>query len=164
MVDNNKHLIKKLDCIDKNILNQLQKNGRISNVELSKQIGLSPTPCLERVRRLERQSFILGYTAKLNPHYLNASLLVFIEITLNRNIPNIFKTFNSRIQKLDEIQECYLISGKFDYLLKTRVSDISAYNQLLTKTLLQLPGINNTLTYIVIEEVKQNNTLLLKEL
>lgn len=84
MVDSKKRPGKDLDRIDRNILNELQKDGRISNVELSKRVGLSPTPCLERVRRLERQGFIQGYTALLNPHYLDASLLVFVEITLNR--------------------------------------------------------------------------------
>ena len=81
MVDSKKRPGKDLDRIDRNILNELQKDGRISNVELSKRVGLSPTPCLERVRRLERQGFIQGYTALLNPHYLDASLLVFVEIT-----------------------------------------------------------------------------------
>ncbi len=84
MADNYKKPSKELDRIDRNILNELQKDGRISNVELSKRVGLSPTPCLERVRRLERQGYITGYTALLNPQYLDASLLVFVEITLNR--------------------------------------------------------------------------------
>ena len=91
MVDSKKRPGKDLDRIDRNILNELQKDGRISNVELSKRVGLSPTPCLERVRRLERQGFIQGYTALLNPHYLDASLLVFVEITLNRGAPDVFE-------------------------------------------------------------------------
>lgn len=92
MVDNKKRPGKDLDRIDRNILNELQKDGRISNVELSKRVGLSPTPCLERVRRLERQGFINGYTALLNPHYLDASLLVFVEITLNRGAPDVLNS------------------------------------------------------------------------
>ena len=95
MVDSKKRPGKDLDRIDRNILNELQKDGRISNVELSKRVGLSPTPCLERVRRLERQGFIQGYTALLNPHYLDASLLVFVEITLNRGAPDVFEQFNT---------------------------------------------------------------------
>ena len=89
MVDSKKRPGKDLDRIDRNILNELQKDGRISNVELSKRVGLSPTPCLERVRRLERQGFIQGYTALLNPHYLDASLLVFVahRMCLNNSIP-----------------------------------------------------------------------------
>ena len=82
-----------------------------------------PTPCLERVRRLERQGFIQGY-ALLNPHYLDASLLVFVEITLNRGAPMCLQ-FNAAVQKLEEIQECHLVSGDFDYLLKTRTGYVS---------------------------------------
>ena len=84
--------------------------------------------------------FIHGYTALLNPHYLDASLLVFVEITLNRGAPDVFEQFNSAVQKLEEIQECHLVSGDFDYLLKTRVPDMSAYRKLLGETLLRLPG------------------------
>lgn len=160
--DSKKRPGKDLDRIDRNILNELQKDGRISNVELSKRVGLSPTPCLERVRRLERQGFIQGYTALLNPHYLDASLLVFVEITLNRGAPDVFEQFNTAVQKLEEIQECHLVSGDFDYLLKTRVPDMSAYRKLLGETLLRLPGVNDTRTYVVMEEVKQSNRLVIK--
>ncbi|BAH83178.1 leucine-responsive transcriptional regulator Lrp [Candidatus Ishikawella capsulata] len=162
MLNTKKRLGKNIDRIDKNILNELQKNGRISNLELAKRVGLSPTPCLERVRRLEQKGFILGYTAQLNPHYLDASLLVFVEITLNRREPDIFEQFNLAVQNLDETQECYLVSGDFDYLLKTRVADMSAYRQLLGDMLLRLPGINNTRTYVVMEEVKQSNRVVIK--
>ena len=117
---------------------------------------------LERVRRLERQGVIQGYTALLNPHYLDASLLVFVEITLNRGAPDVFEQFNSAVQKLEEIQECHLVSGDFDYLLKTRVPDMSAYRKLLGETLLRLPGVNDTRTYVVMEEVKQSNRLVIK--
>ncbi len=162
MADNYKKPSKELDRIDRNILNELQKDGRISNVELSKRVGLSPTPCLERVRRLERQGYITGYTALLNPQFLDASLLVFVEITLNRGAPDVFEQFNAAVQKLDDIQECHLVSGDFDYLLKTRVSDMGAYRRLLGDTLLRLPGVNDTRTYVVMEEVKQTNQLVIK--
>ncbi|HAS4357488.1 TPA: leucine-responsive transcriptional regulator Lrp [Vibrio cholerae] len=162
MVDSYKKPSKDLDRIDRNILNELQKDGRILNVELSKRVGLSPTPCLERVRRLERQGFITGYTALLNPQYLDASLLVFVEIALNRGAPDVFEQFNAAVQKLDDIQECHLVSGDFDYLLKTRVSDMGAYRRLLGDTLLRLPGVNDTRTYVVMEEVKQTNQLVIK--
>ncbi|MGN5073633.1 leucine-responsive transcriptional regulator Lrp [Aeromonas veronii] len=154
-----KSRLKDLDRIDRNILNELQKDGRISNVELSKRVGLSPTPCLERVRRLERQGYIEGYAAILNPHYLDASLLVFVEITLNRGAPDVFE--HKAVQVLEEIQECHLVSGDFDYLLKTRVSDMSAYRRLLGETLLRLPGVNDTRTYVVMEEVKQSSRLVI---
>ncbi|MDA9556024.1 leucine-responsive transcriptional regulator Lrp [Vibrio sp.] len=153
---------KDLDKIDRNILNELQKDGRVSNVELSKRVGLSPTPCLERVRRLERQGYITGYTALLNPQLLGASLLVFVEITLNRGASDVFEQFNTAVQELDDIQECHLVSGDFDYLLKTRVSDMSAYRRLLGDTLLSLPGVSDTRTYVVMEEVKQSSHIAVK--
>ncbi len=98
----------------------------------------------------------------LTPHYLDASLLVFVEITLNRGAPDVFEQFNTAVQKLEEIQECHLVSGDFDYLLKTRVPDMSAYRKLLGETLLRLPGVNDTRTYVVMEEVKQSNRLVIK--
>ncbi|ATF10529.1 leucine-responsive transcriptional regulator Lrp [Candidatus Enterovibrio altilux] len=162
MVFIKKKVSKELDRIDKNILNELQKYGRVSNVELSKRVGLSPTPCLERVRRLERQGYISGYTALLNPQFLDASLLVFVEITLNRGAPDVFEQFNKAVQQLGNIQECHLVSGDFDYLLKTRASDMSAYRKLLGDTLLRLPGVHDTRTYVVMEEVKQTNHLVIK--
>ena len=158
-----KNRVRELDRIDRNILSELQKDGRISNVELSKRVGLSPTPCLERVRRLERQGYIEGYTAILNPHYLDASLLVFVEITLNRGSSDVFELFNKAVSLLEEIQECHLVSGHFDYLLKTRVADMSAYRRLLGETLLRLPGVSDTRTYVVMEEVKQSNRLVIAQ-
>lgn len=157
-----KKLSKALDAIDIKILNELQRNGKISNIDLSKKVGLSPTPCLERVKRLEKQGVIMGYRALLNPELLDSPLLVIVEITLVRGKPDVFEEFNAAVQQLDEIQECHLVSGDFDYLLKTRVADMAAYRKLLGTTLLRLPGVNDTRTYVVMEEVKQTNFLQLK--
>ncbi|MFT6986677.1 MAG: Lrp/AsnC family leucine-responsive transcriptional regulator [Psychromonas sp.] len=148
-----------LDRIDRNILRELQKNGRISNVELSQKIGLSPTPCLERVKRLEKQAVIKSYTALLDPQHLNASLLVYIELTLKRSSADVFERFNKAAKELDSILECHLVSGDFDYLLKTRVADMSAYRKVLSETLLALPDIKNSRTYVVMEEVKYLTTI-----
>jgi len=148
-----------LDRIDRNILRELQKNGRISNVELSQKVGLSPTPCLERVKRLEKQKVIQSYTALLDPQYLDASLLVYIELTLKRSSPDVFERFNKAAKKLDSILECHLVSGDFDYLLKTRVADMSAYRKVLSETLLSLPDIKSSKTYVVMEEVKYLTTI-----
>ncbi|MBE2896113.1 leucine-responsive transcriptional regulator Lrp [Pasteurellaceae bacterium HPA106] len=153
---------KVLDATDIKILQELQQNGKISNIDLSKKVGLSPTPCLERVRRLERQGIIMGYRALLNPELLDSPLLVIVEITLVRGKPDVFEEFNQAVQKLDEIQECFLVSGDFDYLLKTRVPDMAAYRQLLGTTLLRLPGVNDTRTYVVMEEVKKSNLIQIK--
>mgnify|MGYP001166233551 CR=1 FL=1 len=153
---------KKLDRIDRNILIELQKNGRLSNVELSKRVGLSPTPCLERVKRLEVDNFILGYKAILNPEKLESALLVIVEITLSKTSPDVFNDFSVAVQDLDVIQECHLVSGDFDFLLKTRVSDMAAYRELLGDTLLQLPAVSESRTYVVMEEVKSSNILPIK--
>lgn len=154
--------VKKIDRIDKNILVELQTNGRLSNVELSKRVGLSPTPCLERVKRLESEGYITGYRATLNPELLDAALLVFVEITLTKTSPDVFSDFSTAVQNLDVIQECHLVSGDFDFLLKTRVKDMAAYRELLGDTLLRLPAVSESRTYVVMEEVKSSNVLPIK--
>jgi Lrp/AsnC family leucine-responsive transcriptional regulator len=155
-------LIKAIDRIDKNILFELQKNGRLSNVELSKRVGLSPTPCLERVKRLEKEQFISGYKAILNPLKLDAALLVFVEITLTKTSPDVFDDFAKAVDELDVIQECHLVSGDFDFLLKTRVKDMLAYRELLGDTLLRLPAVSESRTYVVMDEIKSTNLLAIK--
>ncbi|MRX26710.1 leucine-responsive transcriptional regulator Lrp [Kangiella sp. HZ709] len=148
-----------LDRIDLRILNELQINGRISNVELAKKVGLSATPCLERVKRLESNGFIEGYSARLNPMKLSASLLVFVEIRLSRTSPDVFEDFKSAVTDLSMILECHLVSGDFDYLLKARVADMKAYRKLLGETLLTLPGVSASRSYMVMEEVKESFNL-----
>ena len=145
---------KDLDRIDKNILKALQADARISNVTLSKKVGLSPSPCLERVKRLEEQGYILSYEANLNPEKLGAAMLVFVEITLDRTSPDVFSEFSTAVQEHSAIQECHLVSGNFDFLLKTRVEDMSSYRKLLGDTLLTLPSVSASRTYVVMEEVK----------
>jgi len=153
---------KKIDRIDKNILVELQKNGRLSNVELSKRIGLSPTACLERVKRLEKEKYITGYQANLNSAKLDLALLVFVEITLSKTSPDVFDDFARAVHQLDVIQECHLVSGNFDFLLKTRVQDMLAYRQLLGDTLLRLPSVSESRTYVVMDEIKSSNILPIK--
>ncbi len=150
---------KHLDRIDRNILSVLQKDGRISNLELAKQVGLSPSPCLERVKRLESQGYIKGYHAVLDPQKLGAAMLVFVEITLSKTSVDIFAEFSAAVQQHDDIQECHLVSGNFDFLLKARVADMSSYRRLLGDTLLRLPGVSASRTYVVMEEVKSTNSL-----
>ncbi|WP_220462111.1 leucine-responsive transcriptional regulator Lrp [Colwellia sp. Bg11-12] len=153
---------KSIDRIDRNILVELQKNARISNVELSKIVGLSPTPCLERVKRLEKEKYIKGYQAILNPQKLEAALLVLVEITLTKTSPDVFDDFSKAVHELDVIQECHLVSGNFDFLLKTRVADMVAYRELLGDTLLRLPAVSESRSYMVMEEVKSTNFLPIK--
>tara|TARA_R110001583_G_scaffold27796_4_gene99084 strand:+ start:4670 stop:5140 length:471 start_codon:yes stop_codon:yes gene_type:complete len=153
---------KKIDRIDKNILFELQKDGRLSNVELSKRVGLSPTPCLERVKRLEKEQYITGYQANLNSAKLDLALLIFVEITLSKTSPDVFDDFAAAVHELDVIQECHLVSGDFDFLLKTRVKDMLAYRQLLGDTLLRLPAVSESRTYVVMDEIKSSNMLPIK--
>ena len=150
----NKGKTKSIDRIDKKILKLLQANGRISNIELSKAIDLSPTPCLERVKRLEENGYIKGYMALLDPKLLEAELLVFVEITLTRNSSDIFNEFNQAVVNLAPVLECHLVSGNFDYLIKARVANMEEYRKLLGETLLTLPGVADSRSYIVMEEVK----------
>ncbi|WP_339778733.1 Lrp/AsnC ligand binding domain-containing protein [uncultured Thalassospira sp.] len=145
--------IKNLDKIDKQILRELQHDGRMSNVELSRRVNLSPTPCLERVRRLEQQGFIIGYMARLDPRKLDQSLVVFVEITLDRTTPDVFDKFSSAVRKLSEVEECHMVAGGFDYLMKSRVSDMYAYREFLER-LSSVEGVSQTHTYVVMEEVK----------
>ena len=150
---------KVLDRTDRRILECLQADGRISNVELARKVNLTPTPCIERVKRLERQGFIRGYTALLNPELVNASLLVFVEIDLSHNSPDAFRRFRDEARKLPEIMECHLVSGNFDYLIKARVSDMKAYRELLGDKILSLPGVNGSRSYVVMEVVKETLNL-----
>jgi len=153
------HAENKLDRTDLNILRELQQNAKISNVELARRVHLSPTPCLERVRRLEKNNFISGYRTELNPQKLSASLLSFVEIKLNHTSKDVFIEFKNAVKLLPEILECHLVSGDFDYLLKTRVADMAAYRELLGDTLLTLPGVSSSRSYMVMEEVKESGLI-----
>ncbi|WP_317931186.1 Lrp/AsnC ligand binding domain-containing protein [Halioxenophilus sp. WMMB6] len=143
-----------LDKIDRSIVRILQKEGRITHAELSRRVGLSTTPCVERVKKLEKEGVIRGYTALINPHYLKADLVVFINIRLARTPKTIFDQFREAAKALAEVQECYLVSGSFDYLLKARVQDMRAYRKFYGETLLTLPGVVECTSYVVMEEVK----------
>ncbi len=148
-----------LDRIDLKILRALQDNARISYVDLAAQVGLSTTPCLERVKRLERSGIIRGYKAVLDPRALKAKLLVFVEISLESQSPAVFDEFRRAVRKLPQVQECHLVSGQFDYILKCRIPEMSAYRQLLGEVVLTLPGVKESKSYVVMEEVKEEFTL-----
>ncbi|MCH8173706.1 MAG: Lrp/AsnC ligand binding domain-containing protein [Proteobacteria bacterium] len=144
-----------LDSIDRKILRELQKEGRITYAELARRVGLSTSPCLERVKRMERGGVIRGYTTLLNPARLGANLVVFVQIRLQRTSQDIFEKFKHAAIDLEEVQECYLVSGNFDYLIKARVPDMDAYRKLLGTTLLTLPGVQESTSYVVMELVKE---------
>ncbi|MCO5355472.1 Lrp/AsnC ligand binding domain-containing protein [Acidovorax kalamii] len=151
-----------LDRIDRKILSILQEDGRIANLKLAEAVALSPTAVLARVQRLTRDGFILGYEARLNPLKLGAGMLVFVEVLLDRTTPNVFDQFKAAVQVHPEIMECHMVAGGFDYLLKTRSADMNAYRVFAGNVLWQLPGVRETRTYAVMEEVKHTNHLHLR--
>ena len=150
---------RELDKIDRNILRVLQEEGRISFTELGERVGLSTTPCTERVRRLERDGVITGYYARLDPQYLKANLLVFVEISLSYKSGDIFEEFRRAALRLPNVLECHLVSGDFDYLIKARISEMASYRKRLGSTLLTLPHVRESKSYIVMEEVKETLSL-----
>jgi Lrp/AsnC family leucine-responsive transcriptional regulator len=155
---------KPLDRLDRRILAVLQQQGRISYVELADKVGLSSTPCMERVKRLERDGYIEGYYARLNPALMGHELLVFVEISLAHQSPQAFSDFTRAVRELPYVLECHLVSGDSDYLVKARIKDMSQYRTLLGDMLLQLPGVKNSKSYIVMEEVKESLELPLEDI
>ncbi len=147
------------DRIDLKILKLLQADGRITNLKLAEAVALSPTAVLARTQRLQRDGFILGYEARLNPLKLGRGMMVFVEVLLDRTTPNVFNEFKAAVQVRDEIMECHMVAGGFDYLLKTRMADMAAYRDFAGSVLWQLPGVRETRTYAVMEEVKNSSRL-----
>ena len=152
-----------LDRIDRKILSVLQEDGRIANVDLAAQVNLSPTPCLERVRRLEKSGYIKKYVAHLNPNKLNASLVAYIEVSLDNTGSDDLDKFNLAIDDLTEVLECSMVAGGFDYLIKIRVADMAGYRQFLGEKLAAISGVRETRTYVVMEEVKSTHVISVAE-
>lgn len=144
-----------LDRIDHQILDILQKEGRIAISELAARVNLSTTPCSERVKRLERDGIIMGYHARLDPKLVDRNLMVFLEIKLSAKSGDVFDQVARNLSALPEVLECHLISGEFDYLVKARLKEMSAYRRLLGDLLKQLPASASSHSYVVMEEVKE---------
>ncbi|NMG32438.1 winged helix-turn-helix transcriptional regulator [Aromatoleum evansii] len=147
--------MRELDRIDRKILDLLQKDGRISMTDLAAKIGLSATPCTERVRRLEREGVITGYHAHVNPHALGKNLLVFVEIKLSAKSGEVFDRVKKELSFVPEVMECHLVSGDFDYLVKARITEMGEYRRLLGNILLKLPSAAESRSYVVMEELKE---------
>lgn len=141
----------KLDRIDLKILAKLQHEGRITNVELADAVGLSPSPCLTRVKRLEKAGYITGYGAHVALNKLGEFLTVFTEVTLSEHRHGDFSRFESRIVKIDEIVECHLVSGGYDYLLKFVARGVSHYQTIMESMLESDYGIEKYFSYVVIK-------------
>jgi len=151
--------IRVLDRVDRQLLALLQDDGRLTVAELARTVNLTLTPCIERVRRLERDGYIEGYFARLSPRHLGQQLLAFTEVTLDHATPDVLQAFRDAVQNVEEIVECHLVAGGFDFLIKTRVRDMDDYRHVLGDSITRFPGVRHTQTYFVLEEVKSTHRL-----
>ena len=148
-----------LDRTDRKILDLLQREGRLPITELAERVGLSTSPCSERVKRMERDGVITGYHARLSSQALGKTLLVFIEIKLASKSEVIFDKVRKELALVADVQECHLVSGNFDYLVKARLSGMPEYRRLLGEILKTVPVPAESHSYVVIEEVKETLAL-----
>lgn len=148
-----------IDKIDRRILSILQTDGRITAVDIADRIGLSPTTAGERLKRLQKDGYIEGFGARLAPQKLGFGLLVFVEVLLDKTTPDVFDLFAAAARKSPDILECHMVAGGFDYLIKTRISDMNAYRRFLGDVILSMPGVKETRTYAVMEEIKNDGPL-----
>lgn len=154
---------KKIDRIDLNILKFLQQEGRLSNVQLASRINLSTSPCLERVKWLEKENYITGYKANLNANKLGFNVIAYLQVTLNRSTSDVFDDFKRAVLTTPEIEECNMVAGGFDYLIKLRFSSMDQYRDILGRVV-TLPGVTQTHTYTVIEQIKKASVIPIEQL
>ncbi|MBH1964738.1 MAG: winged helix-turn-helix transcriptional regulator [Comamonadaceae bacterium] len=144
-----------LDRIDRKILHEMQREGRISMTDLAERVGLSTSPCTERVRRMEREGVIKGYHARVDPEALGRGLLVFVELTLSSKSADVFEQVRRELLHEPRVLECHLVSGTFDYLIKARLSAMREYRDLLGQILRKVPVPAQSNSYVVMEEIKE---------
>jgi len=148
-----------MDRIDLKILTELQADARLSIVELSRRVGLTKTPCAERVRRLEKSEVIRGYHADLDPEAIGAGHVVVVQVLLTSTTEQDLRRFNEAVRRAPEIESCHMIAGDFDYLLKVRTRDIHEYRRVMGDQISGLPCVKQTHTYVVMEVVKEARSL-----
>jgi Lrp/AsnC family leucine-responsive transcriptional regulator len=154
----------KLDRYDRQILRQLQEDGRLSNQELADRIGLSPSPCLRRVRALEEAGIIAGYRAMVDAKALGLSLMALIHISMDQHTPERFEGFEAAVRDIPEIMECLLITGQSaDYQLKTVVRDMDAFQELLLNRITRIPGVTGVHSSFVLRRVVDKTALPIKD-
>ena len=144
-----------LDLFDKKILDVLSGDGRISISELARRINLSKTPTQARVRRLEAEGYIVGYRAMLDPIRLGLDHVAFVEVTLSDTREDALTKFNHEASQIGEIEQCHMIAGNFDYLLKVRTRSMPAYRKVLGEKISALPHVANTKTFVAMQSVKE---------
>jgi DNA-binding Lrp family transcriptional regulator len=143
-----------LDTIDRRILAHLQQNGRVSNLELAEAVNLSPAQCHRRHRRLEERGLIRGYEARLDAAQLGLTVMAYVNVTMERGHIREVPKFRQLIASMSQVQECYAVSGDFDYVLKVVERDLKSLSDFLLKTLALLPGVNAVRSSICLDEVK----------
>ena len=153
------NIVVDMDKTDMQLLKLLQVDGRMSVVELSKRVNLSPTPCTQRIKRLEEARVITGYHAKLSPLALGQALMVFVTVKLRATDEATLENFNAAVKPVKQILECHMVGGGFDYLLKIRVRDMGEYRDILGGIIGALPMVEGTHSYFVMEEVKESPLL-----
>ena len=154
-----------LDRVDRNILRILQKEGRISNLDLAEKTALSPSPCSRRVKRLEDEGLVSSYVARLNPDELGLKLMALIQISLDRHTPERFENFEGIVNTFEEVMECYLITGQqADYLLKVIVPDMDYYQEFLLGKLTRIDGVTGVHSSFVMRKVVDSTALPMQHL
>jgi len=148
-----------LDAIDRHILRHLQENARISNVELARAVGLSPSPCSRRVRDLEVAGIVKEYVTLIDPAAANLPVSVFISVTLDKQVERDLEVFESAVRDLPEVMECYLMTGDADYLLRVVIADLEAYKGFLMDHLTRIPGVANIRSSFALKQVKYRTAL-----
>jgi len=149
-----------IDRYDRQILAVLQEDGRISNQELAERIGLSPSPCLRRVRALEEAGFLVGYRALVDPKALGLSLMALIHISMDQHTPERFEAFEKAVREIPEVLECLLITGQdADYQLKVAVKDMDAYQELLLNRITRIKGVTGVHSSFVLRRVVDKTAL-----
>ena len=145
-----------LDQLDFKILREISDNARITITDLAEKVGLSKTPCNARLKRLEKQGYILGYRALINPAKLGLSHIAFVEVKLSDTRAEALSGFNEAVRKLPEVEQCHMIAGGYDYLLKVRTKDIDSYRVVMGEKLSALPHVAQTSTFVSMEAVKED--------
>ncbi|THD78789.1 MAG: winged helix-turn-helix transcriptional regulator [Phenylobacterium sp.] len=149
----------RIDDTDRRLLRVLQQDGRISNQDLAQRCHLSPSACSDRVRRLRERGIIVGYAAVLDPLKVGRALLIFVEVVLDLTTAEAFEAFAAEARRTPDVLECHMVAGGFDYLIKARVRDMAAYREFLGNVLVNMPGVRETRTYAVLEEIKSTTLL-----
>ena len=148
-----------MDYIEHKLLNSLQKNARLTNLELAKKVGLSASPCLRRVKTLEENGVITGYSAIINQNKVNLSVNVFVQVSLERQSEERLQIFEEKIMEYEEVMEAYLMTGEADYLLRIVVKDLQAYEKFLKDNLTQIKGIASIRSYFSLKQVTRKYNL-----